>query len=911
MKAFFLYLLAFLLLCSCSNSISEANENYENLASPDSKYADFNAIQAEGHFILLGTLSSESTPKERPSMKAYFTYNFIIGKHEVTCKEYNNFAPKKTTCTGDALPVSNVTYFDAVLYANAFSKSKELDTAYTYTKAIFDGEGNCVELENLVFYPDKDAFRLPTEAEWIMAAKTSWNPEKSWNSDISGLKAHDVCTIVTDSNAICDMAGNLMEWTNDWLVHFRDTTITNFVGAPSAGSQNERVVKGGSFRNGSKKINLYSRGDVYTVTSSTKADYVGFRLAKGQILDPTWISANGLTTNSRIFPIANSSTIKTLTGTFRAKLAFRNDMSGNLAFIDYMSGTSAVTEIQDTLEVFHPDISPDGKRVAFSTSFEGSSQKSSLYVRDLNISGTNLVKLDVESAAIPRWVITAEGDTAILYVNNAASNKDEATFQQNSTWIVSFAQGKFGTPQKLFDGSYHGGVSVDTKLAVTGSTKLRTRMVDGETPKDSIWLESEQACNVSLNRDNSKRTAFLDFGSKVGKTFAGTSYNVHEMLLIADSTGKLIQGIPSPEGYSFDHSEWAVGNSEPGQNNLIVATLSAYDAHTQIVLVNTRDSSVTELVKGEELWHPCLWVSSNVENAENGEINLDSAGMYYSSDASLLLTYKMKIFWENVDSLEYIALGSSRMSSGFKADEFTFAKAMNMATVPSDMDVSYYLWNNYILNHAHKLKVLIIGIDFDLWYSKHLEMMKNNMGSAPGYAYDANHDFWLDGVPEGVIQQTDKISFLDMSEYDAIHGRDGWVKLDCNNWGNKADGIVMKDSTWSNNSSLIQNSIEQLRSIIETAQNKGIKVLGVIFPQSPDFQETGAFGRYGFKRSKVKQMMQELDYMTKQYPNFRYLDENKMGKHDYSDSEAFDFDHLCYTGAEKITGRIIKAIQEF
>lgn len=911
MKKLFLYSLAFLLICACSNSISEVNENYEKIVSQDSTYDNFKVIEANGHSVLLGTLSSESTPKERPAMKVYFTYDFSIGKHEVTCEEYNYIAQNKIPCSGNLLPASNVTYFDAVLYANAFSKSFNLDTAYTYTKAVFDGEGNCVDLEDLVFYPDKDAFRLPTEAEWVITAQTAWDPKNSWSSDNSGLKAHDVCTITTDSNAICDMAGNVMEWTNDWLVHFRDTTVTNFVGAPSAGGQNERVVKGGSYRNGSKKINLYSRGDVYTVTSATKAEYVGFRLAKGIIPNPTWISSNGITTNSRIFPIANSSTIKTLTGTFRAKLAFRNDMSGNLAFIDYMSGTSAVNEIQDTMEVFHPDISPDGKKVAFSTSFEGSNQKSSLYVRDLNISGTNLVKLDVESAAIPRWVVTAEGDTAIIYVNNAGSNKDDVTFKQNSTWMVTFSQGAFGVPQKLFDGSYHGGVSTDTKLAVTGSTKLRARMFDGETIKDSLWLDAEQACNVSLNRDNSKRTAFLDFGSNAGKTFTRTDYNIHEMLLVADSTGKLIQGIPSPEGFSFDHSEWVVGNGESGQNDLIIATLSAYDAHPQIVLVNIKDSSVTELVKGDELWHPCFWASTNTENAENGKVNVDSAGKYYSADAGLLQTYKMKLFWENLDSIEYIALGSSRMSSGFRSSLFTSGKAINMATVPNDMDVSYYLWNNYILNHAHKLKVLVIGIDFDLWYSGHMEMVRKNNGSAPGYVYDANHNFWVDGIPEGFIEQVDQLSFPDMTEYEGARYHGGWVALDCQNWGKKEDGLVFMDSSWSDNSQLIQNSIEQLRSIIETAQNKGIKVLGVIFPQSPDFQETGAFGRYGFKRSKIPQMMQELDYMVKQFPNFKYIDENKMGKHDYTDSEAYDFDHLCYMGAEKITARIIEALQEF
>jgi hypothetical protein len=119
---------------------------------------------------------------------------------------------------------------------------------------------------------------------------------------------------------------------------------------------------------------------------------VGFRLAFGKIPDAIWMGTDGRANASVVIPIANSSTIHDLTGTYRAKLAFRNDLSGNLAYVDYSSGILSVTEIVDTMEVFHPEISPDGNRVAFCTGLEGVSGKSSLYVRDLNASGSNLVK---------------------------------------------------------------------------------------------------------------------------------------------------------------------------------------------------------------------------------------------------------------------------------------------------------------------------------------------------------------------------------------------------------------------------------------------------------------------------------------------------------------------------------------
>ena len=182
-------------------------------------------------------------------------------------------------------------------------------------------------------------------------------------------------------------------------------------------------------------------------------------------------------------------------------LAFRNDISGNLAYINYNDGTLSVTEIEDTLEVYHPDISPDGKHVAFCTRFEGIAGESRLYVRDLNANGSNLVKLDVPSAAIPRWRVV-NGDTVIVYVTDAGNNKDETAFAATSTWQVKFANGKFGVPEKLFDGAYHGGISEDNKLAVTGARVLRALLADPasditQKSNPAIWYNNEQACNVN------------------------------------------------------------------------------------------------------------------------------------------------------------------------------------------------------------------------------------------------------------------------------------------------------------------------------------------------------------------------------------------------------------------------------
>ena len=905
-----------MILCGCTEPVVNNSDIFDE--SPAGKIADdMVKVLSTQKKVSLGTKDASAKESERPVMRVLFSYDYYIGRHEVTCGEFNNLMGGetgfRTNCENDSLPVVNVTYYDAVLFANARSKAEGRDTVYAYKKSSFNDEGNCILLEGVSLQTDVEGYRLPTEAEWVFAAQQSWNPEKSWNGSNSDYVPHKVCSVQSnDVSKInpCDMAGNVMEWVNDWHGRFRDTTVADYMGGPDGGAHDERVLKGGSFRNNASAINLFSRGDVYTVTSSTKAEYVGFRLAYGKILNPTWLSSDGTSTTSQVVPLASSLAVKKATRKYRTKLAFRNDETGNLAYIDYANGSLSVVEIRDTIDVYHPEISPDGKRVAFCTSFEGLSGKSSLYVRDLNEWGENLVRLDVESAAIPRWNVLSNGDTVIVYVDNAKSNKDETEFKNAGTWQVKFSNGKFGEPTKLLDGSYHGGVSEN--LAVTGSTLLRARVkTDGSDFMDKIWYDGYQACNVSLNKDT-KQTLFLDFGGAPGREMVGKKYGVHEYLLFADSTGKLTKGIAAPKGFAFDHGEWAVGSyaKDSLKNNMVVASLTnANGAHRKIVLLNAQDGRMVDLVEGEELWHPCLWTNGNVLEDEN--LNLDSAAMYYSADAGELLTMKMKLFWNVKDSIEYVALGSSRTSSGFASPYFKSGPSFNMASVPNDMDVIQYLAKNYVLPHAPRLKALVIGLDLDLWREKPGVNLSTNMGSAPGYAYDKNNDFWKTGVPESFMMQAENALVANEDMYGAVKSAGGWVQLTCASWttGGSDRADVFHDTSYSKMSSNYRSALTQLEDLLQETEERKVAVVGVIYPQSPLYQETGAYGRHGLKRSDAEALLKEVEKLTKTYTHFYVLDENKMGNHDYGNELAYDDDHLCMEGGKEITRRIDSLVQ--
>lgn len=902
MRVIFLLLIS-ILFCSCSNSEWVSHSSSVEVA--EDSLAGMVRVNAVDAIAVLGTKNKEARASERPEMKVKLSYDFSLGQHEVTCDEFDSLMSDATglvlDCENGNLPATNLTYYDAVLYANERSKAEGFDTAYTYTNAVFDSEKHCTSLEGFAYRPEAKAFRLPTESEWVLAASQDWNVDSSWNGKNSNYQLHPVCTKMALKSKFCDMAGNAMEWVNDWLGYFRDTTVANYVGAPDGGKLGERVVKGGCYRNEANSISLYSRGDVYTVTSSTRADYVGFRLAFGDIPDAVWMNSTGSAKTSRVIPLASSEKMHDLAGVYKVKLAFRNDLTGNLAYIDYSNGNLSVVEIEDTLDVYHPDISPDGKKVAFCTGLEGVSGKSAIYVRNLDAEGSGLVKFEVKSAAIPRWRVLENGDTVIVYVTSAANNKDEKAFMKTSTGQVKFQNGMFWRPQKLFDGAYHGGVSVDNSLAVTGARLLRAH----DFFDDAVWYNGEQACNVSLAKDGSKRTLFLDFAGKTGQKFVGKSYATHERLLIADSTGKLIQSVGAPSGLTFDHSEWATGVSD-----IAVATLTnSNGAHQKIVLVNLSDSSIVELVEGDEVWHPNLWVQEVYFAGDDVRLDLDSAGVYYNNqggEAAIILRYKMELLWNYKDTSNVVVLGSSRSLNGIIPSMLsTNFFAINLSIAPNMMVVSDYLFKNYVYPHVHNLKYLVVALDIDLWFhedSEEQNFFYKEYKKYPGYVYDKNHNYWKDEFPNKLPRLTE--ASLGMEYYQNRLGvTRGYNEEPAGSWEKKPP--VDNDSAWmKKNSAAYEANLEHLKNILKLAEKKDIYVIGVIFPQSPNFKNTGSFGRYGIRRSEAPALLEEFKEMEKTYPNFVFWDENKMGDHGYKNNMAINRDHLSYFGAERLTRRL-------
>ena len=911
-------------------------------------------VEGSKDTVVLGTNKENAKIDETPEMKVLLDYDYWMDIREVTCGDYKSSMKgstlaKKLKCVQDSLPITDVTFFDAVLYANQESKKENLDTIYEYSGADFDKDGHCVNLNGFSFHLENNGFRLPTEAEWVKAASMK-------------------------KTGFRDFSGSAKEFVNDYKGYFRSTFVVNYAGASYSNEINERIVKGWS-ENAS--VNLYSRGDIYPITPSTHADYVGFRLVIGSIPNAVFLDQGEKESISPVKKVLSALSLWDYTKTSKVKLVFKNEATGYLNYIDYTKENDIV-EIVDTIPAYHPDISPDGKKVAFCTGIEGIGQTSRLYVRNLDSKGSGLVKLDVESAAIPRWSVLDNGDTVITYVTNAGDNSNDKTFKSASTWQVPFVNGKFGTPVKLFEGSFHGGISEDESLAVTGAKILRARV----HKKEKIWYNNEQACNVSLAKDYSKRTAFLDFGGVTGSTFVGEKYRVHEYLFIADSTGKLVQSVKAPDGFVFDHSEWATGRVN---QNLVVTLTNVDGAHTKIAIVHLADGSVTNLVEGDELWHPCLWIqgkkqtlsssskvsssskeiasnssssrndgkgssssgdgkkssssndgksssssgdskkssssgdgissssgnddksSSSSENfVETFELDEDSAGFYVKRNEfqEAHWSYKMELVWTHMDQADVVILGSSRPHHGIIPGLFSEQFfVVNLASAHGCLHSSHYMAANYVLPHFKKLKYIIIEIALDrLWLTKENSFFYNNSPDIKGYVYDANHDFWKSGVPEGLLEYTQNVPKV--SSYAANLTERGYMPLSgCGNW--RSGPLAEKDTAWLDTGSVrLEETLGYLTDVIKLAKKKGVKVIGVEMPLNPNYQKVNAYGKYGLRNSDAPQILDRINALAKKYSNFTFFDQHKMGNHDYLEGMNYDDDHLCRTGAEQITHRL-------
>jgi hypothetical protein len=143
----------------------ENNGTFRTPRSPNGP-AGMVLIRSAGKSFTMGLPGGESY--ETPVHTVAFSYHLWIDTTEVTCREFG--ALMGGSFENSALPVTEISWFDAILYCNARSKRDNKDTVYGYTGATGTPGKGCV-LDGVQCTMKALGYRLPTEAECMPAAQ--------------------------------------------------------------------------------------------------------------------------------------------------------------------------------------------------------------------------------------------------------------------------------------------------------------------------------------------------------------------------------------------------------------------------------------------------------------------------------------------------------------------------------------------------------------------------------------------------------------------------------------------------------------------------------------------------------------------------------------------------------------------
>lgn len=270
---------------------------YSNIISWDFSYSTGTVVgqmvTVEGGTFMMGDEFGDLRSFCRPVHQVTLTYDFEIGKYELTFDEYDAFCddtgrskPSDYGWGRGIRPVIYVSWWDAIAYCNWLSARNGLPIAYRLAGEVNEGQlldsnGNVTtDITKVVGY------RLPTEAEWEYAAREGkYNSpykysgsddvdEVAWYSDNSVNKTHEVGQKLPNALGIYDMSGNVREWCSDWYGDYSSSAQTN---PYNSAASSLRVARGGSRGSDAADVRVARRSN-YSPASMLHSQ--GFRIAR-------------------------------------------------------------------------------------------------------------------------------------------------------------------------------------------------------------------------------------------------------------------------------------------------------------------------------------------------------------------------------------------------------------------------------------------------------------------------------------------------------------------------------------------------------------------------------------------------------------------------------------------------------
>lgn len=217
-------------------------------------------------------------PDERPARTVTLSRSVWVGETEVTQGLFARVTgrrPSRDVACGDNCPVESVSWFDAVQFANDLSEQEGLQRCYVVDEAKVAWPAG----------PACTGYRLPTEAEWEVAARAGHDfvyagsndvREVGWTTVDGENHGHPVGRKKANAYGLLDMTGNVSEWVWDWY-DGKAPPATLTIDPTGAASGEGRAVRGGNFRS-VPELARVSRRDYFSPKVRNKG--VGFRLVR-------------------------------------------------------------------------------------------------------------------------------------------------------------------------------------------------------------------------------------------------------------------------------------------------------------------------------------------------------------------------------------------------------------------------------------------------------------------------------------------------------------------------------------------------------------------------------------------------------------------------------------------------------
>ena len=299
---------------TCAAGGAEARFSVNAASTYTSATTGYELRPIPGGTFSMGSPASEANrDKDETQHDVTLSHAYWMGTTEVTQaqwetvmgsnpseKEYNS-----VSLLNPSYPVQNVSWCDAVVFANKLSEKDGLTSAYTLPGGMSAGLEfeACNDLApKVTMTAGADGYRLPTEAEWERAARGGttdtwsgtnreadlcgvaniddktgaarfgWSGERACDDHQAGLAA--VGSYTANAYGLKDMSGNVWEWNWDTYGAYPTGSVPDPTGATEGPY---RVYRGGSW--------YYAAGDARAASRNRnspgiRSNFLGLRLSR-------------------------------------------------------------------------------------------------------------------------------------------------------------------------------------------------------------------------------------------------------------------------------------------------------------------------------------------------------------------------------------------------------------------------------------------------------------------------------------------------------------------------------------------------------------------------------------------------------------------------------------------------------